>query len=154
MPGLVLFELVRKRSPWPVGELEESVVAWLLDLAARLDEPNDELVMGPVISIQTHRAKLEHREWLYHLRNALLSKEDRTARAQLHQGGDQQEKRRKHHHECQAADRKPADRFRIQPLGELSTDSSVEPFARISHIRRADLGQNDADHSPQLEPPS
>src|SRR2546426_7299278 len=117
MPGLVLFELVRKRSPWPVGELEESVVAWLLDLAARFDEPADELVMGPVISIQIHRSKLEHREGLHHLPNADLSEEDRTVRAQFHQGGNQQEKRRKYYKENQTADDvlPPLDRVVARP---------------------------------------
>src|SRR5437867_9130910 len=123
MPGLVLYELVRKRGPgsdqrhvppqhvpqlrqfvearlskhasdrrdpWIVGEFEESVLAGLVDLAARLDEPTDKLVMDPVISIQIHRSKLEHREGLHHLPDSHLSEKNWTARAQLHQGGEQQ----------------------------------------------------------------
>src|SRR3989442_4721473 len=208
MPGLVLFELVRKRGPgsdqrhvppqhvpqlrqfvearlskhasdrrdpWIVGEFEESVLAGLVDLAARLDEPTDKLVMDPVISARIHRSKLEHREWLHHVPDSHLPEKDRVVRRQLQQDDDQQEESRKHQQECQTADdiqppfdrvvdrpplparaslrvkerihtpkshlscklwlgidmesnRKLVDRFRAQPVGELSTDSSLESF--------------------------
>src|SRR5207245_778895 len=51
------------------------------------------------------------------------------------------------------SNRKSAKRFPIHPLGELSTDSSVESITRVGQIRHTDLGQDDADHSPPLEPP-
>ena len=83
-----------RRDPWIVGEFEESVLAGLVDLAARLDERADELLMEPVVSVRVHRSELEHREGLHHLPDPHLSEKDRPARAQLHQGGDQQEERR------------------------------------------------------------
>src|SRR2546425_1523404 len=117
-PRSTLFPYTTLFRSWIVGEFEESVLAGLVDLAARLDEPTDELVMDPVISARIHRSKLEHREGLHHLPDSHLSKEDRTVRAQLHQGGDQQEERRKHQQECQTADdiQPPFDRVVDRPL--------------------------------------
>ena len=119
-----------------------------MDRAVRLDEPADELVMEPVIGVQIHRSKLEHRERLRHLPNSHLSEKDGTARRRLHHSGDHQEKRRKDDQECQTADevQPPLDRVVVVEERIIQPQSFLSRTPRLG--MDAESKRKPADRSP------